>query len=198
MAMQLILASRSPARAGLLRAAGYAFSSAPSDLEEPALAPGVRIDDHVTALARRKAEAVSPLHPRSFVIGCDTAVDFEGAAIGKASDAEDAVRILRLLSGRTHRLVTGLCVLASRGEERASAIRQGADAAWVTLRPWDETRIREYVRTVKPMGYAGAYALQADGAAIIERIEGDPSTIVGLPVTLLARFLSELGYAGAP
>ena len=189
--MTLILASKSEARAMLLRAAGYAFTQFDSRVVESPPQANIRLTDYVAALASKKALAVSRRHPDAVVIGADTALAIDRQIIGKADDAEQAVNILRKLAGRTHRLSTGVCVIAPAGRAK-TRIRVGADTARVTLRAWSENRIRQYVQAVKPFACAGAYALQADGSAIIERIDGDPSTVIGLPIGLVERMLSEL------
>ena len=187
--MKLILASKSEARGRLLHAAGYAFTQLDSGVVEPPPLPGAKVTDYVTSLAREKALAVSRRHPKAVVIGADTALAIDDQIIGKADDAQHAIEMLLALSGKTHLLATGVCAVVPGAGSRGRRVRAGVDTARVTIRAWPESRIRRYVETVCPFGCAGAYALQADGSAIVERIEGDPSTIVGLPMGLVASLL---------
>jgi septum formation protein len=198
--VSLILASASPARASLLRAAGHRFRQLPSATPEEPPRPGEPVAAYTARLARAKAAAVSARHPGAYVIGSDTAVGAGDGILGKAAGPREAVRMLRRLAGRTHRLTTAVCVVApSRRRGRPGPFRTAVDSVRVTLRAWPESRIRRYVRTVRPFGCAGAYALQADGAAIVARVEGDPATVVGLPLGAVERLLRELGYrAGKP
>ena len=190
----MILASASQPRAQLLRAAGYAFEQIPAGIAEEDPSGGIGPAEYVQRLAGAKARHVAAQHPESFVIGADTVAELDGAIIGKADSVEHAVRILLALGGRTHNLWSGLCVLAPRQPDGSRPARAAADAARVTLRAWDEGRVRQHVARVMPLHCAGAYALQEGGSAIIERIEGDPTTIVGLPLGLMAALLAEIGY----
>jgi len=194
--MALILASRSPARAALLQAAGYRFRRVAAASAEPPPDSGISVRRHVRDMARRKAERVGRRFKAAYIVACDTGIEFEGRLIGKPASAGDAVRILRRLAGRTHAIHTGVCVLGPEKDGRRPS-RSGVDTASVTLRRRSETSIRRYVRSVRALGCAGGYALQAGGTALIKRVEGDPATVVGLPVRLVERFLRQLGYAGA-
>ena len=189
--MRLILASKSEARARLLRSAGYAFRQVDSGVEETPPRRGEPLARYVARLARAKAMAAGAEFPESVVIGCDTALSLDGRIMGKPADLAGAVGMLASLAGRVHRLASALCVLGPR-RGRLRPVRVGVDVARVTIRAWSEARIRKYVMSVQPVGYAGAYALQSDGAAIIERIEGDPSTVIGLPMSLVGKFLSDV------
>lgn len=190
---RLILASQSAGRARILRGAGYRFRQVASHADET-IPLSLGLEDAVQELARRKAEAVAGRFPDCWVLGSDTALDLDGRVIGKARDLADASRMLRRLCGRTHRISTAICVIAPATPRGCRRMRAGVDTARVTLRAWKSDQIRRYVRAVRPLACAGAYAVQEDGAAIVERMDGDPSTVIGLPVSLLDRFLRQLGF----
>jgi len=197
--MRLILASQSRARADLLRAAGYRFAQIPSTLDEPPPAPGADLIDHLAELARRKARAVAAQHPAAWVLGADTALALDGHLIGKPRNLRHAAAILGALAGRTHRLSTAVCIIGPHtGSRRGRQELTGVDTACVALRKWPAARIRRHVATLKPLAWAGAYALQEQGgAAIVAHIDGDPSTVIGLPMPIVDRLLIRLGYRPA-
>lgn len=196
--MTLMLASQSAGRAALLRAAGYAFRQVPSGVEEPAPARGAHLERHVLELARLKAEAVARCHPGAIVIGADTALIAGRGIVGKPRDLDDAARMLEGLCGRTHRISSAVWVIfpAGRDGRRRRAVGR-VDTARVRLRAWPASRIRRHVRLTRPLAWAGAYAVQdAHSAAVVERIEGDLATVIGLPMKALDRVLA--GTAAAP
>ncbi len=170
-----ILASRSPRRKALLPLVGREFE---------VVAPGVqeRIDNQKTpeeaaiALARMKAKDVGQRHPDRLVLACDTVVSVDGEHLGKPENAADARRMLNLLSGKEHRVVTG-CVLTKQGEE----VSFHGDAR-VFFHELAQEEIEAYITTGEPFGKAGAYAVQGQASRHIERIEGDYYAIMGLPV----------------
>ncbi|MEI7435431.1 MAG: Maf family nucleotide pyrophosphatase [bacterium] len=193
--MTLILASQSAARATLLAAAGFTFIQQASGIPEPPAAPGTGWEAHLAALAKAKALAVAGCHANAWVLGADTALWFDGDLIGKAATPAAAGTMLERLVGRTHIIATAVCLIAPAVEahdERAQ--RHGIARASVTLRAWSPARIRRYVSAVRPFDCAGAYALQGGGAAVVAAIHGDPSTVIGLPLTLVECFLRESGF----
>jgi septum formation protein len=189
--MQIILASQSKARAALLMAAGYRFRQAPSGIDEPEPVDGTDLDDHVRELARLKAEAVAQRYPAAAVIGADTALILGRQIIGKPASLAEAVRMLGRLGGRTHRISSAACViLPGRGKTGGRRVVELADTAHVRLRAWPAARLRAHVALTRPLNWAGAYAVQdALSAAIVERIDGDPATVIGLPMEKLDRVL---------
>lgn len=193
----IVLASRSPARRSLLRAAGYRLTVHAADIDEEALGIGLSFGRRLSLLAQTKALAVADRFPDAYVIGADTALWLDGQWLGKAADAATAGRLLEQLAGRRHRVGSAVCVVAPRlTVARPRRLRRGVDTAWVTLRPWAAERIKRYVQRVQPYECAGAYALQdRSRSAPIARVEGDPSTVIGLPLTIVDRLLAELGYA---
>jgi septum formation protein len=191
----LILASASRGRADLLRAAGFDFTQEPAGVPEPDPAPDVDPARHARDLARLKAEAAAPRHPGCLVLAADTVVACDGRMLGKPRDTQDAVAMLTFLGGRPHIIVTALCLgLALPGH--APRFACGEDEARVTLRAWPQDRLLAHVERVKPLFCAGAYALQDGGASLVARIDGDPATVVGLPLELLDRLLA--GFRRGP
>ena len=198
--MALILASASPRRQELLRHAGIAFSVQPTGIPEVPAAgePPIAFAER---LAREKALAVAASHPGDFVLGADTIVVVDNQILGKPRDAADAARMLRLLSGRSHRVTTGVCLvspalappLPSSSATRAPLLAPSADVrsetTLVIMAMITEDDIEAYVATGEPMDKAGAYAIQGIASRWITRIEGDYSNVVGLPVALVFQML---------
>jgi septum formation protein len=176
----LILASASPRRAELLRQLGVGFTVVPSD------APEVH-DDHLTAReisqlnAYRKARVVAKKFPDALVLGADTLVYLGTALLGKPPDLENAFHMLQQLSGRTHEVVTAICLLHLRTHRQKLFFETTA----VTFRALDAVNIRRYLAKVNPLDKAGAYAIQEEGDLIVERISGSYTNVVGLPVEKL-------------
>jgi septum formation protein len=184
----IILASASPRRSELLRNAGIPFTVQPADIDETPLA-GEAPRECAERLAREKALAVFRNNPQQCVLGADTIVVVDDVILGKPRDAEDAVRMLRLLSGRTHLVITGVCLVGPVESKTAS------ETTLVTMCEISEQEIRLYVATGEPMDKAGAYAIQGVASRWIPHIEGDYSNVVGLPVALVYRMLRERGAA---
>jgi septum formation protein len=151
-------------------------------------------------MAREKALHVFKDRPQEWVLGADTIVVIDNAILGKPADETDAARMLRLLSGRTHEVITGVCVvgpkveakLASRAgqlENRANDVR--SETTLVTMKKLSEKEITDYIATGEPMDKAGAYAIQGHASRWIPRVEGDYNNVVGLPVNLVKQILAE-------
>jgi septum formation protein len=181
----LILASASPRRQELLRHAGIAFVVDPADIDETPL-PEESPQSCAQRLAREKALAVHKRHCQDFVLGADTIVVIDGEILNKPLGAEDAARMLRMLSGRTHQVITGICIVSSGFEKTASEITR------VTMCELSGDEICNYIATGEPMDKAGAYAIQGLASRWIPRIEGDYCNVVGLPVAMVYRILREL------
>jgi septum formation protein len=186
----LVLASASPRRRELLTQAGYRFEVHPAHIPEDPL-PGEEPIAYVTRLAREKAEAVfrdltdaSPKPEETLVVlGTDTTVALDNTILGKPEDAADAARMLRLLSGRTHRVITGVAVVTKKGAEVA------AEATAVRFLTLSDAEIADYVAGGEPMDKAGAYAIQGRAARWIPRIEGCYFNVMGLPLALVSSLL---------
>ncbi len=178
----LVLASASPRRQELLRNAGIPFEVQPADIREDIL-PGETAKACAERLAREKALAVARQRPQDCVLGADTVVTIDGRILGKPSDADDAARMLRLLSGREHQVITGVCLVVRGLASGAS------ETTLVTMSEITNAEISKYVATGEPMDKAGAYAIQGIASRWIPRIEGDYSNVVGLPVALVWRML---------
>src|SRR5271169_2637846 len=178
----LVLASASPRRQELLRNAKIPFEVHPAHINEDPL-PHEPAKDCAERLAREKAQAIAQKRPNNPVLGADTVVVIDNQILGKPADPADAARMLRLLSGRTHEVITGVC-LASNGCHSV-----GSETTSVTMSEISEKEISAYIATGEPMDKAGAYAIQGVASRWIPRIEGDYSNVVGLPVALVWRML---------
>lgn len=201
----LVLASASPRRQDLLRSAGISFTVQPADIDETPL-NGESAVACAERLAREKAITISKTRPQDLILGADTVVVVNGTMLAKPVDAEDAVRMLRLLSGRVHQVITGVCLVAPRRQETnaqqpgtesrqlTTDIATTSETTLVTFSEMSDTDICGYVATGEPMDKAGAYAIQGIASRWIPRIEGDYSNVVGLPVALVCRMLRQQGY----
>jgi septum formation protein len=194
----LVLASASPRRRQLLRQAGIAFRVRASGIPETGLL-GESPRACAERLAREKARAVLGRRPQDFVLGADTIVIVDGQILGKPRDAADAARMLRLLSDRTHKVTTGVCLTGRlnhpgprSGEQRKTAFEDvRSQTTRVTMEALTDDEIRRYVASGEPVDKAGAYAIQGVASRWISRIEGDYFNVVGLPVALVWRMLQE-------
>jgi septum formation protein len=180
----LVLASASPRRRALLEQLGIPLRIDPAHLDEN-LRTGEPAERYVLRLAREKAEAVHVRHPDDTVLAADTSVVLDGAVLGKPASADEALEMLRALSGRRHQVMTAVAV-AGKGDRLVTAA--------VTFAAADEAALRWYVSTGEPMDKAGAYAVQGIGGFLVERIEGSHSTVVGLPLVETVALLRESGY----
>ncbi|MGO8797155.1 MAG: Maf family protein [Candidatus Sulfotelmatobacter sp.] len=193
----IVLASASPRRQELLRNAVIPFTVQPADIDEtPRVNESPR--DCAERLACEKALAVFATRRHQCVLGADTIVVIDAAILGKPQDANDAARMLRLLSGRTHEVVTGICTVSPILDAVESELRSGnrelaaaSASTLVTMSEISDAEIRDYVSTGEPMDKAGAYAIQGMASRWITRIEGDYSNVVGLPVALVYAMLRE-------
>lgn len=192
--MRLVLASASPRRRDLLRQAGYEFTVQAADLDETPLA-GEAAAAYAERLAIEKAQAVCRLVAGDgpcTVLAADTCVVSEGALLGKPVDAADAARMLRLLSGRTHAVMTGVAAVRSAD----GAVVSDVEITQVRFDLLSEDEVERYVAGGEPLDKAGAYAIQGYAARWIPRIEGDYFNVVGLPIARVVRLLAEVQVAG--
>jgi septum formation protein len=200
--MNLVLASASPRRRELLTQAGYSFTVQPAHIPEDPF-PNEDPIVYVVRLAREKAQVVfdelsnsssTSKHdgqsaPTQVVLGADTTVTLDNQILGKPFDAADAARMLRLLSGRTHRVITGIAVVTARNVEVAAEV---TGVRFLTL---SDEEIAEYIATGESIDKAGAYAIQGRAARWIPRITGDYFNVVGLPIALVSTMLESVAPA---
>ena len=185
--MKIILASQSPRRRELLERMGISeFEIIPARGEEN-IVPGLTPEALVEALSRQKCLEVAAVHREALVIAADTVVAVEGRVLGKPRSKAEAEEMLSLLSGREHRVCTGLSL------SQGGRLRTGHEATAVRFRPLTREEIRRYIATGEPMDKAGAYGIQGYGCLLVEGIVGDYYNVMGLPVCRLGRMLAEFG-----
>ncbi len=186
--LAVILASASPRRRELLTLVGIAHTVKPADIDE-----SLRLDElpeaYAERLCRRKAEAIAESNKTSLVIGADTIVVIDDVVLGKPRDVGDAERMLGVLSGRSHTVMTAVAV-SYLGRTVSSV-----ELVDVTFRSINEDEIRRYVATGEPMDKAGAYGIQGYGATIVRRIDGDYFAVMGLSLVRLVALMAELGIS---
>jgi len=186
----LVLASSSPRRHELLRAAGIPFQVHPSHVLEDQN-PGELPLDYVLRLAQEKAMTVAQQFPGQPVLGADTIVLVDQEVLGKPRDREDAARMLRLLSGRKHQVITAVCLVPAENRQ----IDTRSCTTQVAFRKLNEEEIQQYIAGGEPMDKAGAYAIQGGAARWIDGIDGEYSNVVGLPLPLVTEMLRANGLA---
>lgn len=183
--MKIILASGSPRRSEILKNAGIFFEVSVADADET-LPKNIMPDKAVKYLAELKGDAVSTKID-GVIISADTVVTLDNTILGKPSDEQDAERMLKMLSGKTHYVYTGVCIQDSK---RKTVF---CEKTAVTFYELDEAEIKEYVATGEPMDKAGAYGIQGLGALLVKKIDGDYLNVVGLPMARLKRELKFFG-----
>jgi nucleoside triphosphate pyrophosphatase len=184
----LILASASPRRSELLKAAGIPFTTEAVDADET-LWSNESAEAYVERIARLKASLGAARHPNALVLGADTTVVVDGEVLAKPADDADAWRMLRQLSGRAHEVLTGVA-LSSGGE-----VRSRVERTTVWFAPMGEDDIAWYVASGEPRGKAGAYGIQGLASRFIPRIEGSYANVVGLPITAVLELLEEMAVS---
>lgn len=194
---RLLLASASPRRHELLARLGIEFEVRVADLDETPL-PGEEPRAYVARLAEAKARAVADVAPEPavVVIGADTAVVVDGHLLGKPVDDADAARMLRLLSGRTHQVLTGVAVAVAGSGAASSEAAVDVAVTDVTFTSMSDADIAWYVASGEPADKAGAYAVQGRGAVFVTSISGSPDNVIGLPLALTRRLLEAAGHPG--
>ena len=183
---RIVLASGSPRRAEIMNSVGWEFTKTVPDVDE-SVVDGESPEDYVQRLAGEKALAVAAGHPGEIILAADTTVVIGGEIIGKPEDLQDARRMIRILSGNWHEVLTGVAV-ARNGDERIGMQRTRVKFAQMT-----DAEVDFLVEKGDPLDKAGAYAVQAQAALFIEGIEGDYWNVVGLPISLVYRLIGELG-----
>lgn len=181
-----VLASASPRRLELLRRVGFDPEVVPADADESVL-PGETAEDYVLRVAADKARVVATRRD-TVVLAADTAVVLDGEALGKPVDTDHAVELLGRLRGRTHEVLSSVVVHVPGGVQHAALAR-----AVVTVAAASDDELRWYVATGEPMDKAGGYGVQGIGAVLVERVEGDPTTVIGLPLRTAVELLALAG-----
>ena len=183
---RVILASSSPRRRELLDLVGIAHEVHPANIDET-YRDGEEAAAHAERLAREKGETIAAQYPEAIVISADTIVLVDGLVLGKPRDEAEAARMLSMLSGQTHVVLTAVAV-TYRG-----SVRSGVESVRVTFRALDSERIGAYIATAEPMDKAGAYGIQGFGATLVERIDGDYFAVMGLALARMVDLLQEIG-----
>jgi len=193
--MKMVLASSSPRRIELLRRAGFNFEAVPSGIDEGAPYADELPQDYARRLARDKALQVANHSPSgSLVLGADTVVTFDGLILGKPSNPRDAIRMLQILSGHSHTVITAICLVRAPGE--IAALEH--ETTSVTFSDLDEDEIRTYVASQEPFDKAGGYAIQGRASKFVTCISGCYFNVVGLPIPRLYGLIKRLaGNAAA-
>ena len=184
----LILASASPRRRELLQQAGVPFTVIPSNTDEQ-VRPGESPEVYALRVAREKATEVAAHQPGNWVLGADTIVAIDALILGKPRDAEDGLRMLRLLSGQLHRVMTAFALLDPNGHTYTDQIV----TSHVQFKMLTDTQIQDYLASGEPFDKAGAYAVQGIGAALVEKVEGSYTNVVGLPLDEVLAVLHSAG-----
>jgi len=182
----LILVSASPRRRELLKRLGFQFEVKPADVDERAIEYKSPRELAMKAAYQKVLSKASELTPSSILVGCDTIVVLDGTVFGKPANADEALQMLRTLSGRRHSVISGVAVKAT-----PSSVLLDVEESYITFRGLSEREIREYVESGEPMDKAGAYAIQGGARAFVEKIEGDYWNVVGLPIHKLLDMLSQ-------
>jgi len=180
--MKIILASASPRRQVLLANAGFDFETIPADIDETP-DPSLNPEQLVASLAEQKCQAVFNIMPDGLVIGADTVVAIDGLILGKPSSKAEAFEMLKRLQGRQHTVYTGVNI------KNANKSYTFVESTKVYMRSLNDDEINNYIATGEPMDKAGSYGIQERGATLIEKIEGDYFTVVGLPLCRLSLVL---------
>lgn len=181
---RLVLASGSPRRAEILTSVGWDFTKEIPDIDETER-PGEAPEDYVQRLAEEKADTISARHGNVIVLAADTTVVIDGQIIGKPIDINDARRMLKMLSGRWHDVLTGVAI------SQDGSVSVGMERTGVKFLEMNESEIEYLAQMGDPLDKAGAYAVQAQAALFIEQIRGDYWNVVGLPISLVYRLLKK-------
>ena len=188
MARTLYLASQSPRRVELMAQMGLSVVIQPANVDENAEGTP---DKQVEELACRKALHVASLYEEGLVLAADTLVSIDGKVLGKPKDEEDALSMLKLLSGNWHTVYTGVCLV----DCKSGKMQHFADAARVHMQKASDEELRAYIASGEPMDKAGAYGIQGLGGCLVDRIEGDYYTVMGLPLARTRLLLKEMGVS---
>ena len=181
-----ILASQSPRRRELLCMLGLSFEIITADIDET-MDTSLSVADGVAEVCRRKAEAVGSSHPGRLIVAADTIVVVDGTVLGKPHSEEDAFRMLRMLSGRSHTVMTAFCLY------RDGHLETHVEQTHLRFKPLSDEEILAYIATGSPMDKAGAYGIQDGAAVFVEALDGDYYNVMGLPLCALTKCLRRRG-----
>lgn len=182
---KIILASSSPRRRELLTNAEVKFDICIKNTDET-IPDGLSPAESTEYLARKKAEAIAGVNSDAIILGADTVVVLDGEILGKPADKDDAYRMLKMLSGREHEVITGVCLVSGSNTETFHCTSK------VRFYELSDEEIRHYIASGEPMDKAGAYGIQGKGCVLVESIEGDFFNIVGLPVAKVVREIKQI------
>jgi|SRR5579863_1536376 len=191
---RLILASQSPHRLELLRSAGYDVEAMPANIDEPDPMGCGDLDVGLVHIATLKAYAVSRRGGSGLILAADTVGVAGGTVLGKPADREDAVRMLRAISGTVHEVRTGWCLLRTSDQLQMS----GVEKTTITMRAWTESEFEEYLDSGQWVGKSGAYGLELPHDRFVSHIAGSASNVVGVPLERLVEVLAEFHTLDAP
>lgn len=188
MEQKIILASGSPRRKELMGLIPVAFDIRVKEVDET-LVPTLAPEENVMHLAKKKAFAVADDFQGNWVLGCDTVVVSDGKILGKPKDETDAAKMLRMLSGRHHEVVTGVCLV----NQKLGKVETFFDRTIVYFKELSDREVSYYIGTKEPMDKAGAYGIQGYASIFITKIEGDYYNVMGLPVQLVYDYFKKVG-----
>jgi len=191
---RLVLASSSPRRKEILKSFNLDFNVIPADIEETldsSLSPEKNAEQLALKKAKEVFKEISEI-PDVYIIGVDTIVVIDEQILGKPTSKEDSRKMLKSLSSRTHKVISGICVLKTDDDEPVIEIAHVVTN--VTMKNFDDETIEKYIATNEPIDKAGAYGIQGFGAFLVEKIEGSYSNVVGLPSSKLYDMLKNMGY----
>jgi len=187
--MKIILASTSPRRQEVLKSSGLKFKVVPSDFEEK-IVKGVSVENLVKQLARGKVESVARRYPRAIVVGADTMVVYKHRVYGKPKNKADAFKILKRFSGKRVKVISGVAVAYL---QKSKKIYTDVDVAFVQFKKLSVAEIIGYVKSSQPMDKSGAFGIQGWGLFLIAKLDGNYSTIMGLPLLKMTKILQKFG-----
>ena len=184
---QLVLVSQSPQRYQLLQHVNPNFMMT-LPIGEEVYHEHLSYTDQIESIAQQKAHSVFKQYPDCILIAADTVIVCDNTILGKPKDSDDAFKMLQRLSGRTHEVITGVCILSSLRKEVFSCTTK------VTFHTMSDEEIRKYVETGEPMDRSGSYAIQGGASIFVEKIEGDINSVIGLPVSPIYSRLRDLNF----
>ncbi len=188
--MDLILASASVGRKMLLDMLQIDFIIIPSGIEEK-IDPSLSLSELTISLAKQKAEAISAQKVSGIILAADTMVSLNDQKIGKPKDEEDAFKILSLLQGKKHAITTGVYLINTKTNDHFSF----SETTYVTMASMSPEEITKYIKVVQPFSYAGGYVMLGKSAPLIEKVEGDWTNVIGLPIPKIEKYLKKLGFS---